>query len=78
MYAWAGLRHTMSGWWIAFIVAEVGLLGGLVVSKLTHKPSSADMEIGEEIGNALLIGLAVLLAVIAFLIFAWHHFRFVG
>jgi hypothetical protein len=66
----------MNFWWILFAGVEILILGTLAISKIFHKPSSADVEIGETIGNGLLIGAAVLLALIAFTIFAWHHFRF--
>lgn len=66
----------MSYWWIAFWLIEAALIGAVVVSKIFHKPSSADVEIGEEIGNMLLIGFAIVIGVIAFLIYAWHHIHF--
>ena len=39
---------------------------------------SADEDIGNEIGKLLLAGLLIVAGLIAFAVFAWHHFRFVS
>lgn len=70
----------MSAWWIAFWLLEAVLIGVVVVPKFVlrkDRPSGdAGDQIADEIGSMLFIGLAILIAVVAFTIFAWHHFRF--
>jgi hypothetical protein len=39
---------------------------------------SADEDIGNELGKGCLILAGILIAVVAFTIYAWHHFRFVS
>ncbi|MDB4871956.1 MAG: hypothetical protein JWL97_2960 [Gemmatimonadales bacterium] len=39
---------------------------------------SADEDIGNEIGKLILIGLVLVAGVVAFGVYAWHHFRFVS
>lgn len=69
----------MSNWWIAFIVVEIVLLGTMAFNKIQaarRGPTSADVSMIDGIANVVLVGLAVAFALVAFTVFAWHHFRF--
>ncbi len=39
---------------------------------------SADEEIGNELAKGCMVLVGILIAVIAFAVYAWHHFRFVS
>jgi hypothetical protein len=69
----------MSYWWIAFLVIEGATAVYLGAQHFSNKrPTSMDVAIGDEIGNILLVLLAMAIAVVAFAIFAWRHFRLVA
>ncbi len=67
----------MSIWLIAFWVIEGAIAVYLISQHFSNKrPTSMDVAMGDEIGNLVLVGFGVLLGLVAFAIFAWHHFRF--
>jgi hypothetical protein len=67
-------------WTCAFWVFEASIVAVIVVTtwRSRAKYQSVDVAIGNEIGNFLLGIIGGVVAVIAGLVYVWHHFRFVG
>ena len=69
--------QAMSIGWILFWALEALGAAVLLVTRFKNKqPTSMDVAMGDEIGNAVIALLMLAVAAIGAIVFAWHHFRF--